>query len=56
MPEAQPAVSHPPAHFDAAADIVELSAAQREILSRPFREITVQVPVKMDDGRTEVFT
>jgi len=43
-------------HFDKAAELVGLSAHEREILARPFREITVQVPVKMDNGETKVFT
>jgi glutamate dehydrogenase (NAD(P)+) len=46
----------PRSHFDIAADLVELNDAQREVLRRPFREITVQVPVRMDSGRVEVFT
>src|SRR2546426_12346913 len=28
----------------------------RRILMRPFREVQVEVPVRMDDGRIEVFT
>jgi len=43
-------------HFDVAAGLVGLSDHEREILQRPFREITVQVPVKMDAGGTRVFT
>ncbi len=43
-------------HFDIAAGLVGLSDHEREILQRPFREITVQVPVKMDAGGTRVFT
>ncbi|MGQ0815194.1 MAG: Glu/Leu/Phe/Val family dehydrogenase [Gemmatimonadota bacterium] len=41
--------------FDHAADLLGLSAAMRKRLSVPFREIAVQVPVLMDDGRVEVF-
>jgi glutamate dehydrogenase (NAD(P)+) len=43
-------------HFDKAANIVNLEAYMRRILLAPFREVTVEVPVRMDDGRIEVFT
>jgi glutamate dehydrogenase (NAD(P)+) len=42
--------------FDRAADHVELSEEMREVLRTSYRELTVQVPVRMDDGRLEVFT
>ena len=42
--------------FDQAADHVGLGAEMREILRSSYRELTVQVPVRMDDGRLEVFT
>ena len=42
--------------FDIAADLVGLSSHERAVLQMPFREITVQVPVKMDGGETRVFT
>jgi glutamate dehydrogenase (NAD(P)+) len=38
-------------YFDAAADELDLSADMRTLLSTPEREITVQLPVEMDDGR-----
>lgn len=41
--------------FEAAADLLELDASMRTRLSVPFREVTVQVPVLMDDGRVEIF-
>ena len=41
--------------FDIAADLVGLDAAVRKLLKTPFRTVAVQVPVKMDDGRLEVF-
>src|SRR5688572_10447252 len=41
--------------FEAAADLLGLTPAMRKRLSLPFREITVQVPVLMDDGRVEIF-
>ncbi len=42
--------------FDVAADLVGLTAAERSILQQPFRELKVQVPVKMDSGEVRVFT
>jgi glutamate dehydrogenase (NAD(P)+) len=44
------------AQFDRAADHVGLAAESRAILRVPKREWTVNFPVVMDDGRTEVFT
>jgi len=43
-------------HFEKAANIINLEAYMRRILLAPFREVTVEVPVRMDDGRIEVFT
>ena len=42
--------------YDEAADSVGLSDGVREMLRRPWRELAVQVPVRMDDGRIEVFS
>jgi glutamate dehydrogenase (NAD(P)+) len=42
--------------FDRAADLIGLESYMRRILSAPFREIQVEIPVRMDDGRIEVFT
>ena len=41
--------------FDRAADRVGVDDGMREVLRRPSRELTVSVPVRMDDGRIEVF-
>ena len=41
--------------FDRAADRVGVDYGMREVLRRPARELTVSVPVRMDDGRIEVF-
>ncbi|HEY0673077.1 MAG TPA: Glu/Leu/Phe/Val dehydrogenase dimerization domain-containing protein [Longimicrobiales bacterium] len=41
--------------FEAAADLLGLEPAMRKRLSLPFREVAVQVPVLMDDGRVEIF-
>jgi glutamate dehydrogenase (NAD(P)+) len=43
-------------HFDIAADLLNLDHGMRQILRVPQRELTVRFPVKMDDGRVEVFT
>src|SRR5687767_906277 len=42
--------------FDRVADYLELDPGTRAILRVPKRELTVRFPVKMDDGRVEVFT
>ena len=42
--------------FDRAADHVGLADEMRDVLRTSYRELTVQVPVRMDDGRLEVFT
>src|SRR5438445_746590 len=42
--------------FDRAADLINLEAYMRKILMSPLREVQVEVPVRMDDGRIEVFT
>src|SRR5436189_1829548 len=42
--------------FDRAADLIGLEGYRRRILMSPFREVQVEVPVRMDDGRIEVFT
>lgn len=41
--------------FDEAADLLDLPARLRGILRVPQRELTVNFPVKRDDGRIEVF-
>ena len=42
--------------FDRAADRLRLDDGIRELLRQPWRELRVSVPVRMDDGRIEVFT
>ncbi|HEU5101829.1 MAG TPA: Glu/Leu/Phe/Val dehydrogenase, partial [Roseiflexaceae bacterium] len=42
--------------FDIAADMLDLESGLRKILRVPQRELTVHFPVKMDDGRIEVYT
>jgi glutamate dehydrogenase (NAD(P)+) len=42
--------------FDRAAELIGLEDYMRRILTTPFREVQVEVPVRMDDGRIEVFT
>src|SRR5690349_8628900 len=41
--------------FDAAADILGLDASVRERTKRPRRCVVVSMPVRMDDGRVEIF-
>jgi glutamate dehydrogenase (NAD(P)+) len=43
------------AQFERAADRLELDTGLREILATPKRELTVSIPVKMDDGAYRVF-
>ena len=42
--------------FNKAADLMKLDAGIRKILANTTNEIVVHFPVKMDDGRIEVFT
>ena len=42
--------------FERAADLLQLDQSMRKRLCIPFREMTVQVPVLMDDGRIEIYT
>ena len=44
------------ARFDFAAQKLSLDEGLWKILSKPSREITVYIPVMMDDGHLEVFT
>jgi glutamate dehydrogenase (NAD(P)+) len=41
--------------FDEAADILGLSQELRELLKTPYREITVAMPIRMEDGTLKVF-
>ena len=44
------------ARFDEAAERLKLDDGMRKILRSPARELTVYIPVQLDDGRIEVFT
>jgi glutamate dehydrogenase (NAD(P)+) len=44
------------ARFDEAAERLALEDGMRKLLRAPAREITVHIPVSLDDGRLEVFT
>ncbi|HET6381483.1 MAG TPA: Glu/Leu/Phe/Val dehydrogenase [candidate division Zixibacteria bacterium] len=44
------------AQFDHAAELLDLDPGLRRVLRVPKRELTVNFPVTMDDGRVEVFT
>src|SRR5689334_22983697 len=42
-------------YFDRAADLLELSSAVRRLMIIPKREVQVEIPVEMDDGRLETY-
>ena len=42
--------------FELAADQLNLSEDMREILRQPKRELTVNFPVRLDNGRIKTFT
>jgi glutamate dehydrogenase (NAD(P)+) len=44
------------ARFEEAAKRLKLDDGMRKVLGTPAREITVHIPVQLDDGRLEVFT
>ena len=44
------------AFFDAAADLVRLDDEMYDVLKSSYREISVQVPVRLDNGELRVFT
>src|SRR6202166_975721 len=44
------------ARFDEAADRLHLDDGMCKVLRSPTKEITVHIPVQLDDGRLEVFT
>jgi glutamate dehydrogenase (NAD(P)+) len=44
------------ARFDEAAALLGLDEGMQKVLRSPAREITVHIPVQLDDGRLEVFT
>ncbi len=65
IPEAEASVPTDPelnpwesaAHrFDQAAEILQLEDGMRKVLRQPAMELTVHIPVVLDDGRIEVFT
>ena len=41
--------------FDKAADALDLDEEMRILLKTPFREVRVEVPIRMDDGHMEIF-
>lgn len=44
------------ARFNEAAELLGLDDGMRKVLKSPAREVTVHIPVQLDDGRLEVFT
>jgi len=41
--------------FDHVADMIDLDSSVRELLRQPSRELHFTIPVKMDDGTTQIF-
>jgi glutamate dehydrogenase (NAD(P)+) len=54
-PELNPRLSAE-ARFDRAAELLGLDEGIQKVLRSPARELTVSIPVMLDDGRVEVFT
>lgn len=44
------------AQLDEVAQLLQLDAATHALLREPMREMTVRIPVRMDNGSTQVFT
>jgi glutamate dehydrogenase (NAD(P)+) len=44
------------ARLDNAAALLGLDDGMRKVMRVPAREVTVNIPVSLDDGRLEVFT
>jgi glutamate dehydrogenase (NAD(P)+) len=42
-------------YFDRAAEVLELPDAERIVLKRPMRELTVELPIKLDNGQWRVY-
>src|SRR4051812_42494236 len=42
--------------FTEAAELLQLDDGMRKVLQQPAMELTVHIPVMLDDGRIEVFT
>jgi len=41
--------------FDRVADLLDLNQAARDLLRFPIREYSFAIPVRMDDGSTQIF-
>jgi glutamate dehydrogenase (NAD(P)+) len=55
-PKSENSFAHAQRQFDIAADLLDLSPGLRRIMRVPQRELTVNFPVRMDNGEIEVFT
>jgi len=44
------------ARFNEAAGLLNLDEGMQKVLRSPSKEVTVHIPVLLDDGRLEVFT
>ncbi len=42
-------------YFDRAADVIDLPDYERIVLKRPLRELTVELPIKLDNGQWRVY-
>ncbi len=42
-------------HFDLAANLLKLEEELQQLLKQPYRELHVQIPVKMDNGKLQIF-
>lgn len=42
-------------YFDRAADVLDLPDSERTILKRPLRELSVELPLKLDNGQWRVY-
>lgn len=56
MPEKKSVYQNVIRQFNHAAEVMNLDPDVKEILAKPMNEIIVNFPVKMDDGRIEMFT
>ena len=56
MPQSRSRYDASLSQFERAADLLGLDDEARLILSQPYRELRVEVPVRMDDGSLRMFT
>ena len=44
------------AYFNESCDLLEINDGMRAVLLNPWRELSVSIPVRMDDGEIKVFS